>query len=124
MAPTLLKDRRIRWEQLKVNCASMTRSFGCSFFGNLRDDLPKAFFQTFAVLMSPSSFFLTYCSRLPPSTSRLDHLAKHFIAIQCDVVGLFDGLLCHLLAVNVELDFLWRDGDVELQDGRMKRGHH
>lgn len=62
--------------------------------------------------------FLTYCSRLPPSTSRLDHLAKHFIAIQCDVVGLFDGLLCHLLAVNVELDFLWRDGDVELQEGK------
>lgn len=64
------------------------------------------------------------CSRLPPSTSRLDHLAKHFIAIQCDVVGLFDGLLCHLLAVNVELDFLWRDGDVELVEAAVENLPH
>lgn len=68
------------------------------------------------------AFFFTYCCRLPPSASRLDHLAKNFIAIQCDVIGLLDGLLCHLLAVHIELDFFWRDGDVELQ--RMGRGHN
>lgn len=38
------------------------------------------------------------------------------MAVQCDVVGLLDGLLRHLLAVDVELDFLRRDADVELQE--------
>jgi len=53
---------------------------------------------------------------LPLSTSCLDHLAKHFVAFQCDVVGLFDGLFCNLLAVQVELDVLWRDANVELRE--------
>lgn len=59
--------------------------------------------------------FLTYGRRLPPSSSRLDHLAKDLEAIQRDVLGLLDGLFCHLLAVHVDLDFLRGDGDVELQ---------
>lgn len=59
--------------------------------------------------------FLTYGRGLPPS-SRLDHLAKHLEAIQSDVFGLLDGLLRHLLAVHVQLDFLRGDGDVELQE--------
>lgn len=59
--------------------------------------------------------FLTYGCGLPPS-SRLDHLAKHLVAIQSDVFGLLDGLLRHLLAVQVQLDFLRGDGDVELQE--------
>lgn len=57
----------------------------------------------------------TYCCRLPPSTSRPDHLAKHFVAVQRDVVGCFNGPLCHLLTVHIDLDFVWRDGDVELR---------
>lgn len=64
-------------------------------------------FQTYA-------FIFTYCCRLPPSTSRLDHLAKHFVAVQRDVVGCFNGSLCHLLTVHVDLDFVWRHGDVQL----------
>lgn len=63
-------------------------------------------------------FFFTYCCGLPPSASSLGHLAKHLVAIQRDVFGLLDRLLCHLLAVHVQLDFLRRDGDVELQGGR------
>ena len=61
-------------------------------------------------------FFFTYWCRLPLPASRLDHLAKHFIAVECDVVGLLDRLLCHLLAVNVKLDFLRRDADVDLRE--------
>ena len=72
-------------------------------------------FQAFAFFTS--FVFFTYCRRLLPSTSRLGQLAEHFIAVQRDVVGLLDGLLCHLLAVHVELDSLWRDADVELQEG-------
>lgn len=64
------------------------------------------------------------CRRLPPSASRLGQLAEHFIAFQCDVVGLLDGLLCHLLAVQVELDFLWRDADVELVEASMENPLH
>lgn len=64
------------------------------------------------------------CCRLPISASRLGHLAKHFVAIQRDVVGLLDGLLCHLLAVQVELDFLWRDADVELVEAPMENPLH
>lgn len=60
------------------------------------------------------AFTFTYCCRLPPSTSRLDHLAKHFVAVQRDVVGRFNGSLCHLLTVHIDLDFVWRDGDVDL----------
>lgn len=67
-------------------------------------------------LTSLSSFFFAYCCRLPPSASRFDHLAKHFQTIQWDVVGRLDGLLCHLLAVDVEFDSLRRDADVELQE--------
>lgn len=74
------------------------------------------FFRAHA-LFNAKAFFFAYCCRQPLSAPRLDHLAKHFIAVQCDVVGLLDGLLCHLLAVHVELDFLRRDGDVELQEG-------
>lgn len=61
------------------------------------------------------AFLFTYCCRLPPSTSRSDHLAKHFVAVQRDVVGCFNGPLCHLLTVHIDLDFVWRDGDVELR---------
>lgn len=60
------------------------------------------------------AFIFTYCCRLPPSTSRLDHLAKHFVAVQRDVVGCFNGFLCHLMTVQIYLDFVWRDRDVEL----------
>lgn len=69
-----------------------------------------------SLCVSEYDFIFAYCCRLPPS-SRLDQLAKHFITVQCDVVGLLDGLLSHLLTVHIELDFLWRDGDVELQEG-------
>lgn len=62
-------------------------------------------------------FFFTYCCRLPPCASRLGHLAEHLVAVQRDVFGLLDGLLCHLLAVHVQLDFLRRDGDVQLRGG-------
>lgn len=66
------------------------------------------------------AFIFTHCCRLPPSTSRLDHLAKHFVAVQRDVVGCFNGPLCHLLTVQVELDFVWRDRDVELWGERTR----
>lgn len=63
-------------------------------------------------------------SRLPPSAARLDHLAKHLVSVQSDVVGLLDGLLCHLLAVHVELDFFRRDGDVKLVEASMENPLH
>lgn len=77
-------------------------------------------FWMLIILESGSSLFqmqafpFTYCCRLPPSTSRPDHLAKHFVAVQRDVVGCFNRPLCHLLTVHIDLDFVWRDGDVEL----------
>lgn len=61
------------------------------------------------------AFAFTYCCRLPPSTSRPDHLAKHFVAVQRDVACCFNGPLCHLLTVHIDLDFVWRDGDVDLR---------
>lgn len=64
------------------------------------------------------------CRRLPPSACRLRQLAEHFVAVQCDVVGLLDGLLCHLLAIHVELDFLRGDADVELVEAPMENPLH
>lgn len=64
--------------------------------------------------------FFAYRCRLPPSASRTAHLAKHFVAVQRDVVGCFHGPLCHLLTVHVDLDFVWGDGDVDLRGGRRR----
>lgn len=117
------------WEQLKLNCASTHKRFWIFILWKVvRCSSKRVFPEPSQFLTSFSSFFyfyFAYCCRLPLSASRLDQLAKHFIAIQSDVVGLLDGLLCHLLAVHVQLDFLWRDADVELQEGeRMERGHY
>lgn len=65
------------------------------------------------------SFFAYRCG-LPPSASRTAHLAKHFVAVQRDVVGCLHGPLCHLLTVHVDLDFVWGDGDVDLRGGRRR----
>lgn len=105
------------WEQLKLNGASTHKRFWILILWKVVRCSSKRIFPGLRAFNAKKAFFFTYCCRLPLSASRLDHLAKHFIAVQRDVVGLLDGLLCHLLAVHVELDFLWRDGDVELQEG-------